>query len=118
MHPRSQEPTLARPNMARLSVLSRLIWPSACLSSTLLAATSPAARANLQRRRNPLNWKLLQPSHLPTVPRSGSFLQPGHDRLPLPSADTTQRFPWNATHCTIIPGPNTNFVVFVILQIM
>src|SRR5580704_14816558 len=73
MHPRSQEPTLARPNMARLSVLSRLIWPSACLSSTLLVATSPAARANLQRRRNPLNWKLLQPSHLPTVPRSGSF---------------------------------------------
>jgi hypothetical protein len=44
-----------------------------CLSSTLLVATSPAARANLQRRRNLLNWKLLQPSHLPTVPRSGSF---------------------------------------------
>jgi hypothetical protein len=44
-----------------------------CLSSTLLVATSPATRANLQRRRNPLNWKLLQPSHLPTVPRSGSF---------------------------------------------
>ena len=44
-----------------------------CLSSTLLVATSPAARANLQRRRNPLNRKLLQPSHLPTVPRSRSF---------------------------------------------
>jgi len=44
-----------------------------CLSSTLLVATSPAARANLQRRRNPLNWKLLKPSHLPTVPRPGSF---------------------------------------------
>jgi hypothetical protein len=44
-----------------------------CLSSTLLVATSPAARTNLQRGRNPLNWKLLQPSHLPTVPRSGSF---------------------------------------------
>jgi hypothetical protein len=44
-----------------------------CLSNTLLVATSPAARVNLQRRRNPLNWKLLQPSHLPTVPRSGSF---------------------------------------------
>src|SRR5580704_15426514 len=73
MHPRSQEPTLARPNMARLSVLSRLIWPSACLSSTLLVATSPATRANLQRRRNPLNWKLLQSSHLPAMSRSGSF---------------------------------------------
>jgi hypothetical protein len=43
--------------------------------------------------------------------------QPGHDRLPLPSADTTQRFPRNATPCTIIPGPKANLVVFVILQI-
>src|SRR5271157_5996966 len=44
--------------------------------------------------------------------------QPGHDRLPLPSADTTQRFPRNVTHCTIIPGPKATIVVFVILQIM
>jgi hypothetical protein len=44
-----------------------------CLSSTLLVATSPATRANLQRRRNPLNWKLLQSSHLPAMSRSGSF---------------------------------------------
>src|SRR5271155_4315452 len=44
-----------------------------CLSSTLLVATSPATRANLQRRRNPLNWKLLQSSHLPAMSRSRSF---------------------------------------------
>jgi hypothetical protein len=44
-----------------------------CLSSTLLVATSPAPGANLQRRRNSLNRKLLQPSHLPSVPRSRSF---------------------------------------------
>src|ERR1700677_1736776 len=44
--------------------------------------------------------------------------QPGHERLPFPSADTTQRFPRNATDCTAIPGPKANFVVFVILQIM
>jgi hypothetical protein len=88
------------------------------LSSTLLVATSPAARANLQRRRNPLNWKRLRPSHLPTVARPGSFPEPGHDRLSLPSADTTQRFPWNDTPFTIILGPKANFVVFVILQIV
>ena len=38
--------------------------------------------------------------------------------IPLPSAETTQLFPWNATPCTIIPGPKANFVVFLILQIM
>ena len=44
--------------------------------------------------------------------------QRGHERLPFPSADTTQRFPRNATDCAAIPGPKANFVVFVILQIM
>jgi hypothetical protein len=35
-----------------------------------------------------------------------------------PSPDTTQRFPRNATLCTIITGTKANFVVFVVLQIM
>jgi hypothetical protein len=88
-----------------------------CLSSTLLVATSPAARANLQRRRNLLNWKLLQPSHLPTVPRSGSFPAARTRSTSLTlrryaPAVPTERHPLHDN-----PRPKANFVVFVILQI-